>query len=196
MSKAQYTKANIIEKASVLFNSKGYANTSLSDITTVTGLTKGAIYRHFENKEALELESFAYLSQTVISTLNYKVKEQSTASEKLQVIFAFFEKYLTNIIVTGGCPLLNVAIEVDETNSKLKAKALEMLTVLRFSVQRILNNGIRHKQLKNDTPVDTLTTIIITSLEGAIMTSKLSGNKQDLKIVTLFLSKTIQSYKN
>lgn len=195
MSKSKYTKANIVEKASVLFNTKGYANTSLSDITEATGFTKGAIYRHFENKEALELESFNHLAQTVISTLNYKIKEQSTAIEKLSVLFRFFEKYASNQIVVGGCPLLNVAIEVDDKDCVLKIKALEMLSILRFSVQRILENGIKYKQLKATTPIEVLTAIIITSLEGAIMTSKLSNNKQDLKIVAQFLMQTITSYK-
>ncbi|MBL7756118.1 MAG: TetR family transcriptional regulator, partial [Chitinophagaceae bacterium] len=47
--KAERTRQHIIEKAAPFFNKKGYADTSLSDITAATGLTKGAIYGNFEN---------------------------------------------------------------------------------------------------------------------------------------------------
>ncbi len=53
LSKSEKTKAFIIEKAAPVFNTKGYAGTSLSDLTAATGLTKGAIYGHFENKDAV-----------------------------------------------------------------------------------------------------------------------------------------------
>ena len=44
LTKAEQTTQFIIEKVAPLFNQKGYAATSMSDITRVTGLTKGAIY--------------------------------------------------------------------------------------------------------------------------------------------------------
>ena len=57
MSKAEKTKQHIIEKTATLFNTKGYISTSLSDITQVTGLTKGSIYGNFENKDEVAIEA-------------------------------------------------------------------------------------------------------------------------------------------
>ena len=54
MKSSEITKSKVLQEAITLFNTKGYRATSLSDITNATGLTKGAIYRHFENKEQLE----------------------------------------------------------------------------------------------------------------------------------------------
>ena len=50
MSKADRTKAFITEKTAAIFNKKGYAGTSLTDMTGATGLTKGSIYGNFEDK--------------------------------------------------------------------------------------------------------------------------------------------------
>ncbi|HAE68223.1 MAG TPA: TetR/AcrR family transcriptional regulator, partial [Sphingobacterium sp.] len=53
MSKAEQTRQYIIEKTAPIFNKKGYFATSLSDITTATGLTKGSIYGNFKDKDDL-----------------------------------------------------------------------------------------------------------------------------------------------
>lgn len=43
MTKAEKTRNFIVEKTAPIFNMKGYAGTSLNDITAATGLTKGSI---------------------------------------------------------------------------------------------------------------------------------------------------------
>ena len=47
----------------------------------------------------------------------------------------------------------------------------------------ILKNGIRYQQIRKDTDTEYYATIIIASLEGAIMMSKLRGNNHDIKRV-------------
>jgi AcrR family transcriptional regulator len=63
MSKAEKTRQFIIEQTAELFNKKGYAGTSLSDITSATGLTKGSIYGNFENKDEVAKEVYLYNSK-------------------------------------------------------------------------------------------------------------------------------------
>ena len=66
--KSQKTKKHIIKKVDPIFNSQGYTATSLSEITTAAGLTKGAIYGNFKNKEELALEAFNYNIKYVLGT--------------------------------------------------------------------------------------------------------------------------------
>src|SRR6185436_17212542 len=58
MSKAENAKAYIVEKTAAIFNKKGYAGTSLADLTEATGLTKGALYGNFKNKDEIALAVF------------------------------------------------------------------------------------------------------------------------------------------
>ena len=53
---ALQTKKQIMDAAVTLFSSKGYEKTSLSDVARAAGVTRGAIYWHFENKGELLIE--------------------------------------------------------------------------------------------------------------------------------------------
>ena len=146
MRNPEITREKILKQSGHLFNTQGYKATSISDITKATGFTKGAIYRHFENKADLELETLSHLSAQMFSYLRVKIKEQQTAPEKLRAIFHFFETYVSKPPVKGGCPLLNVAIEVDDAHPALRKRAVLMLDLFKDAIITILDNGIKYNQ--------------------------------------------------
>jgi AcrR family transcriptional regulator len=187
------TRNTILKTSGELFNTRGYKATSISHITEATGFTKGAIYKHFLNKDALECESFSYMAERVTKAMGDKIREAATAQEKLHVIFGFFESYLSNPPVLGGCPLLNIAIEADDAHPILREEARLMLKNLRYSVTRILENGVRYGQLKQDTDCAYYATIIIASLEGAIMMSKLELTTTDMNRILTHLKNVVGS---
>ncbi|WP_262916258.1 MULTISPECIES: TetR/AcrR family transcriptional regulator [Flavobacterium] len=195
MKKSDFTKDRIIKESSILFNTQGYKSTSLSEITEACGYTKGAIYRHFENKEALEIESLDYMSKLVMLTLNEKIKNRANVFEKLYAILDFYCSYTNNPIIKGGCPLLNTAIEVDETDSVLRLKAKYFLDTIKRAIEKILINGVKHNQLKPEINIEETVVVIIASLEGAIMMSKLNNNNMDIKLVTKHLKRHLEIYK-
>lgn len=180
MRNPEVTKETILKKSGVLFNTQGYKATSISEITEATGLTKGAIYRHFGSKNALERETLSYLSERIFEQLRPLIQSEKTAGNKLRAIFQFFESYISKPPLKGGCPLLNAATEADDAHPALRKEALKMLEALRGSVIHILKNGIEHGQLKKTTDCDFYATLIIASLEGGIMMSKLMGNDDDI----------------
>jgi TetR/AcrR family transcriptional regulator, transcriptional repressor for nem operon len=187
MRNPELTREKILKKSGLLFNTQGYKSTSISDITTATGFTKGAIYRHFKSKEELEKETLFYLSSVMFEKLRGSIKDAPTASEKLKTIFRFFESYITTPPIKGGCPLMNVAIEADDAHPTLRKGAVRILDILRDSLITVLANGIRHGQIKADIDKEYYATIVIASLEGAIMMSKLRGNNDDIRRVLIHL---------
>lgn len=50
---AEKTRTRILASALALFTKKGYAHTTFTDIAARLKMTKGAVYWHFESKEAL-----------------------------------------------------------------------------------------------------------------------------------------------
>ncbi|MGX1762425.1 ScbR family autoregulator-binding transcription factor [Streptomyces lydicus] len=53
--RAKTTRRSLLEAAATLFDERGYAGTSISDISAHSGRTSGAIYFHYASKEKLAL---------------------------------------------------------------------------------------------------------------------------------------------
>ncbi|CAI8738294.1 DNA-binding transcriptional repressor AcrR [Pseudomonas sp. IT-P253] len=70
---AQETRSQILEAAEKAFFERGVARTTLADIATLAGVTRGAIYWHFSNK--------ADLVQAMLDTLHEPLEEMARASE-------------------------------------------------------------------------------------------------------------------
>lgn len=192
MRNPELTKGKILKKSGLLFNTQGYKSTSISDITTATGYTKGAIYKHFKSKAQLEKETLFHMAGVVFEALAQCIKEKKTAIEKMQAVFSFFESYTTKPPVKGGCPVLNAAIEADDAHPMLRKSALKLMNILHDSVVKILENGIRHNQIRADVDKDFYATVIIAALEGAIMISKLRGNNNDIRRVIVHLENLLK----
>ncbi|MFB9834126.1 TetR/AcrR family transcriptional regulator [Actinoallomurus acaciae] len=50
---SEATRAAILDQATTLFAERGYAATSLEHVASATGVTRGAVYHHFADKQAL-----------------------------------------------------------------------------------------------------------------------------------------------
>ena len=60
---AEATRESVLRAALDLFSEKGYSRTTFSDIAKSIGMTRGAVYWHFENKEALLAAMIDYVHQ-------------------------------------------------------------------------------------------------------------------------------------
>src|SRR5579871_3308737 len=127
MNKAERTRKLIIEKTAPIFNVKGYAGTSLSDMTDATGLTKGSIYGNFSNKDEVALAAFDHNLQKIGQIIQREMDKQATVREKLLVYTHVYENFLSFPFPQGGCPILNTAIEADDTHPALKKRVAEAI---------------------------------------------------------------------
>ena len=63
---------NIIESAIKLFAQKGYSSTSIQEIATESGISKGAFYLYFKSKDALLVSIFTYYSDQLHKQINQR----------------------------------------------------------------------------------------------------------------------------
>jgi TetR/AcrR family transcriptional regulator, transcriptional repressor for nem operon len=176
LSKAEKTRQHIIEKAAPLFNMRGYAGTSMNDIMTATGLTKGGLYGNFESKDEIAALAFEYSYGKVRSELVAVIKEQETSLEKLYAILKFYRNYTLRPQIEGGCPLQNTAIDADDAYPFLKKRAKEALLDMLGGLEQIIRNGIKYKELKSTLQPRREAEIIYAQIEGGIMMAKLSDD--------------------
>ena len=181
MSKAQETRAKIIRQAAELFNQKGYAASSISDIMHATGLKKGGIYNHFKSKEELALYAFDYAVGQVSNKIWRNAIAKKNAKDRLQAMLSSYEEYIDEPPIAGGCPILNTAIEIDDTESVMRDRTLRAMNSWRRLIVSIVNKGIKKGEVRSHIEPDFIATIIIATVEGAIMMSKLERDSIHLR---------------
>jgi len=172
MRKGERTKQEIIRKAAPIFNEKGYDGAALSDLMRATGLEKGGIYRHFDGKEQLAAEAFDYAWKVALDTRFEGTQEISNTVDRLKRIVWNFRDQRSGL-VPGGCPLLNTAIDADDGNTKLRAKALAALRSWLKRLQSVIEEGKRRGEILRGVDSSELGTLIISTLEGSLMVSRL-----------------------
>lgn len=193
---SDHTRQLIIEKALPIFNTKGYHAASLSDITNATGITKGAIYGNFKNKDEVATASFDLAVQIILEQIGHEVKSGNTAPEKLQAIVDYYAKYVNNPPIEGGCPVLNSSIEADDNLPFLRSKVIRTIAVIRESLIKIINRGVLEGQLKKEVNAEEFAMAFYAMIEGAIMVSRIEGDGRSYKFVQDYLYKQIKSISN
>jgi AcrR family transcriptional regulator len=183
MPKAEQTKAFIIKKIAPLMNRKGFAGTSLSDMTEATGLTKGSIYGNFAGKDEVALAAFDYNLKCVSDILRSEMSRHSLIKEKLLACVNVYNDYLKHPFPEGGCPILNTAIEADDTHPLLKQRASDGIIAWKNKLISLIETGVKNKELKTGTDPEQIALTMIATIEGCIMISKLTGKTNYRKLI-------------
>jgi TetR/AcrR family transcriptional regulator, transcriptional repressor for nem operon len=177
MSKAAATKAEIIHQAAVLFNQRGYAGASIADVMQATGLKKGGIYNHFASKDELAIAAFDYAVQLIQQRYAIALRGKRSAPQRLNTIIHTFCDGATDQTIPGGCPILNTAIDSDDTHPALRQRAQQAMDHWSALLHKILRWGIEHGELHPTVDPATSASMIIATLEGALMMTKLYGER-------------------
>ena len=179
-TKAERTRNFIIEKTAEIFNRKGYAGTSMSDITEATGLTKGSIYGNFENKEEVALAVFEYNRSLVFNTVQAQLEKAETYFEKLMVYGRVYRDVIASVGDRGGCPILNTAVEGDDTNVPLQLSAAKALLSWKKNIVGMIEKGTEAGEFRQGVNAEQMAVSIIALIEGGVMLSKVTNDYRNM----------------
>ncbi|TDQ31605.1 TetR/AcrR family transcriptional regulator [Zeaxanthinibacter enoshimensis] len=179
-TKAERTTQFIIETVAPIFNKQGYVGTSMSDLTEATGLTKGAIYGNFENKEALALAAFQHNSNLLLQAVEEKLQVPGTAMDKLYSLTSFFRHYDDFTREMGGCPILNTGVDAEHNNRLLAAAARETLSTIEGKIALVLENGVKNNEIKLPVPPLQFAKQLYTMILGAVSVATISRDRKYL----------------
>ena len=190
-TKAERTTAYIIETVAPIFSKRGYVGTSMSDLTDATGLTKGALYGNFENKEALALAAFEYNRNHLLEVIDEKLNAQGTALEKLFTLTNFYRNYDNFTEEIGGCPILNVGVDARHNNDLLAAATKETVKTIEGKIALVLENGVNNNELKLPVTPLQFAKQLYTMLQGAVAMSTITGDRKYLLNTVAYLNQLI-----
>tara|TARA_R110000868_G_scaffold161628_3_gene392341 strand:- start:23710 stop:24306 length:597 start_codon:yes stop_codon:yes gene_type:complete len=190
-TKAERTTAYIIETVAPIFNKLGYVGTSMSDLTEATGLTKGAIYGNFENKDSLALAAFEYNSKKLLAEIDEKLNSNGTSLQKLFVLTNFYRHYDTFTEELGGCPILNVGVDANHNNSQLLGATRETIKTIEGKIALVLENGLNNNELRLPVTPLQFSKQLFTMIQGAVAMATITGDRKYLINTIAYLDQLI-----
>jgi TetR/AcrR family transcriptional regulator, transcriptional repressor for nem operon len=190
--KGEQTRREIIRKAAPIFNQKGYTGAALSDLMEATGLEKGGIYRHFESKQQLAGEAFDLAWKLALDARFEGTQEIPNTVDRLKQIVRNFRDRHAGVI-PGGCPLLNTAIDSDDGNPPLRAKARQALRSWLDRLQAIAEEGKRRGEVRSDVDSAKMAMLIVSTLEGSVMIRRLQKKDGPLDLACDHLEEYLET---
>lgn len=148
-TKAAQTKEYIILTVAPIFNKNGYAATSLSDITKATGLTKGAIYGNFKNKEELAIAAFTHTEKNMLRRIADHQSLSESPIEKLFLVTDFYRNYYNYTQEIGGCPVINMSVDSKHQNDILFQYVQFAISKIQKNLAKLLDLGKQLGEIKN-----------------------------------------------
>jgi len=172
VGKAERTRAGIIHQVAEIFNRKGYAGTSLHDLTEKTQLTKGGIYGNFADKEEVAAEALKYNLSRIAEKIG---EEQSLATCDADRLRAYPNTYRKNyvwILAHGGCPIANTLTETDDTNARLHRITLLFVRKWQRNIEALIATGKQGGEFKQGADGAATGRLLLTLISGGVMFAK------------------------
>src|SRR3954453_17399439 len=146
----QETHDRIVRKASVRLREKGAHGIGVADLMKDAGLTHGGFYAHFDSRDALVIEAFAYAMDRSNERWR-KLAEQTPPDQRLAMIV---EQYLTSVHrddLGHGCavPALGaeIARESPKTRKAFAARLEQMIDMLADQLQDLPRKAARKQAM-------------------------------------------------
>jgi TetR/AcrR family transcriptional regulator, transcriptional repressor for nem operon len=172
---SERTRGLLLRAAFEEMHRSGFRSADLDAILTAAGVTKGALYYHFDDKEAL---GYAVLDEVMASDLHQKwVQPLRNTKDPIDALVRIVQsESLKREDVRRGCPLLNLSQEMSGLDEGFRRRTARLFGNWHDAVAGALREGQKHGLVRSDIDADETATFLIATYEGYVVLAK---NSQD-----------------
>ena len=162
-------KEDIIHESLRLFSLKGFLGTSLQDIISAAGTSKGGFYNHFHSKEDL----FYYVldeARRIWRTKNLAGLDEidNPVDKIIKLLQNFRDQYLKDSEnFPGGCVFITLSVELNDQRHHLSQEITKGFVGLKNMIRRLFEQGKETGQLNNNLDSSAVTEILFAGILGA-----------------------------
>lgn len=178
-SKGEKTRDHILKTTRKILVAQGFHNTSISAVIEATGVKKGNLYYHFASKEELGLAVLEDAKDEFFSFLAKALAGRDPLEKIINSCKAIFAEQKKNNFV-GGCLFGNTALEMTDSNEKFSGVIQEVFSRWTGLLAGYLDEARKASLLPPAAQPLLLAKTVVATLEGAIMMSRVSKDKNDL----------------
>jgi len=157
----------------------GFRSADLDAILAAAGVTKGALYYHFDNKEAL---GYAVVDEVIASKVHQKwVQPLLKAENPIDVLISIFQsESLKKEDVQRGCYLLNLSQEMSGLDEGFRRRTARIYKGWHDAMAEALREGQKRRVVRRDINAKETATFLLAAWEGYAVLGK---NSQDARVL-------------
>jgi TetR/AcrR family transcriptional repressor of nem operon len=173
------TRERLLQAASRAVYRSGFQSASLDAILAATGVTKGALYYHFDSKEAL---GYAIVEEIIAPDLRGKwLRPLQGGKDPIDTLIGIVQgESVRPEDVRGGCPLNNLAQEMSPLDEGFRKRLAMVFHAWREGIATALRKGLTQGMVRRDVKPAEAAGFLIATLEGYVSLAK---NAQDAKVM-------------
>jgi TetR/AcrR family transcriptional regulator, transcriptional repressor for nem operon len=193
--KGERTKQRIVETAAGLMNRQGWLSTPVSTVLASTGLQKGGLYNHFDSMADLSTQAFNFASGQLLLLVRKRLSESGTAEQRLRHLLAAFTWVgQRRPPYHAGCPILNAAIEADDTNEGLRLQVADVARSIISELESVIALGRQTGEFRQSLEPRRAAQLMFASFEGGVMLAGLMRDPNLFSEIKNDLETVIQSW--
>lgn len=168
----EFDEEKALDAAMQLFWEKGYAATSLSDLTAKMEIQKPSLYSAFGDKESLFEAALRRYTNLHAANIRTKLKNEQSVKEAIRTFFENMveEEYKKDF--SKGCFCINTMVELAPHNEKFEVLTREHQMYLTVVFQELITKGIQSGELQSDLNAKAVAQTLVTSLIGLTVLMK------------------------
>jgi TetR/AcrR family transcriptional regulator, transcriptional repressor for nem operon len=169
------TRGRLLRAAFQEMHRSGFRNADLDAILARAGVTKGALYYHFDDKEAL---GYAVVDEVMTSDLHQKwVQPLRNAKNPIDVLVRIVQsESLKRQDIQRSCPLLNLSQEMSGLDEGFRKRTGRLFRDWHDAIAEALREGQKRGMVRSDVNANETATFLIAAYEGYVVLTK---NSQD-----------------
>lgn len=161
----------IIEVAADLFLKHGYGGTGIAQILAAAGILRGSLYYYFPTKEDLLVATLEWRKRMFWQEVVQPVFDR--LDDPLERVFGILHGYRQLLLMFEfqlGCPIGNLALELNETHTRVRQLLAENFDNWKAAARGCLDEA--SGTLPPDVRADDLAHFVLTVMEGAVMLAR------------------------
>jgi AcrR family transcriptional regulator len=173
------TRAALLAAAFAEVYRCGFRGTDLGAILASAGVTKGALYYHFKNKDAL---GYALVDELIMGITEDKwLRPLRRQVNPIDALVAIIESRATERNEAScGCPLNNLAQEMSPIDEGFRERLARVFEAWRNGIAAAFRDGQARNLVRPDIDPDSTAWYVIATFEGGLSLAK---NSQDLEVL-------------
>jgi TetR/AcrR family transcriptional regulator, transcriptional repressor for nem operon len=191
---AARTRERLLRAAFQEMYRSGFRSADLDAILAAAGVTKGALYYHFDNKEAL---GYAVVDEVIASNLHQKwVQPLRNVKDPIDgLVRIVHSESLKREDVRRGCPLLNLSQEMSGLDEGFRRRTAKLFGDWHDAVAQALREGQKRGIVRSDINANETATFLIAIYEGYVVLGKNSQDPRTMQFAQRSVSGQIESLR-